>query len=84
MAGAFAGREVNHFRSVPWPSYGAMVEQLDWLDGAFRAGAIGFPDIVRAGEDLLSAENRTWADRMAQMPFIPPGLADPTLPGAGT
>jgi hypothetical protein len=54
-------------------SYGAMVYQLDRLKSLFEAGALSFPQLVEATEDLLNSENRTWADRVAQMPLKPPG-----------
>lgn len=59
-------------------SYGSMVYQLDRLKGLFEQGALDFGQLVEAAEDLLNAENRTWADRVAQMPFKPPSAAGPT------
>jgi hypothetical protein len=57
-------------------SYGAMVGQLDRLKGLFGEGALDLRTLVAGCEDLLAAENRAWADRVAQMPFRPPGITE--------
>ena len=32
--------------------------------------------LVEAGEDLLSAETRIWANRLAEKPFQPPSVQE--------
>lgn len=47
-------------------SYSAMAGQLDRLAALNRDGDLPDDQLVEAGEDLLAAEHRAWADRVAQ------------------
>ena len=87
IAAALAAFGLMERRQFLAASYGAMADQIGSLKMEAAAKGFGLADIVAAGEDLLTAENRAWASRLAEKPFVPPTTssegADTAPGGAG-
>lgn len=77
-AAALAAYGLINRRQFLAASYAAASHQLRSLRLMASARAYDLRQLVEAGEDLLSAENRTWANRLAEKPFVPPAAETAT------